>query len=203
MSCCTFSNTLLVYRLVRQWGGERSGAFLLALVFAIHPLRWESVGWISERKGLLSSLFALWQSIATTPTSSLPDSRGWRSSLSASRHEPDVEGDGGHPALCPPVTRLVPLPPLEVPVRSAALIAEKWPLWLLVAASCIVTYIAQKAGGAVRTLEEGAGRPAVRECRLGLHDVCRPDALAGEPVRLLPHGALPVRPSSTLWPSRS
>ena len=42
-----------------EFGPRKSifAAFLVALLFAIHPLRVESVCWISERKGLLSSFF--------------------------------------------------------------------------------------------------------------------------------------------------
>lgn len=38
---------------------DRGAAFLAALLFAVHPLRVESVAWVSERKGLLCAVFFL------------------------------------------------------------------------------------------------------------------------------------------------
>src|SRR5262245_56553441 len=63
-------NTLLVYRLARRLlepGAPRAGlepgltlgAALAALVFALHPLRVESVAWVTERRGVLAALFCL------------------------------------------------------------------------------------------------------------------------------------------------
>ena len=155
-------NTCLVYRVVRQWSavasgtgrGDRIGAFLIALLFAIHPLRWESVGWISERKGLLSGLFAL---------------------LALDRYHAFVRRPGAARmatvALCLALSLMsksmaVTFPCVLLlldwfPYRRwnqlsdlRKLVLEKWPLWLLVVGSCVVTFFAQNAGGAVRTLEQ-------------------------------------------------
>jgi protein O-mannosyl-transferase len=40
-------------------GARRAGAAAVALVFALHPLRAESVAWITERRDVLSALFGL------------------------------------------------------------------------------------------------------------------------------------------------
>ncbi|MBP7273061.1 MAG: tetratricopeptide repeat protein [Saprospiraceae bacterium] len=54
-------NVLLVLRLMMTLtSGNRWGAFFVALLWAIHPMRVESVVWISERKDVLYSLFFLW-----------------------------------------------------------------------------------------------------------------------------------------------
>lgn len=50
------SNTLLVYYLLRRIVRNDIGALAGALLFGIHPLQVESVGWISELRGQLSAL---------------------------------------------------------------------------------------------------------------------------------------------------
>jgi tetratricopeptide (TPR) repeat protein len=52
-------NGLLVYRLLLRLHGERLLCLMGAAVFLLHPVQVESVGWISERKGLLSLFFVL------------------------------------------------------------------------------------------------------------------------------------------------
>jgi len=46
-------NTLLVFFLARGLGLRLPGAFLLALLFGIQPMRVESVAWVTERKDVL------------------------------------------------------------------------------------------------------------------------------------------------------
>ena len=48
---------VLLFLLVRQMTGRLWPSALLAALFAVHPLRVESVAWISERKDVLSGLF--------------------------------------------------------------------------------------------------------------------------------------------------
>jgi protein O-mannosyl-transferase len=52
-------NTALVFALVWLLWRRRAAAALAALLFAVHPLRVESVSWISERKDVLFALFYL------------------------------------------------------------------------------------------------------------------------------------------------
>ena len=51
------ANTLLVWYLVRRLAVP--GAWVVAAVFAVHPLHVESVAWVIERKDVLSGLFYL------------------------------------------------------------------------------------------------------------------------------------------------
>jgi len=56
---------VMVFRLSVRWGAEASppalhvGAVLTALLFALHPLRVESVAWVTERRDVLSASFIL------------------------------------------------------------------------------------------------------------------------------------------------
>jgi tetratricopeptide (TPR) repeat protein len=53
------ANAWLCFCLARRLTGETRLAWLCSLLFALHPLQLESVGWISELRGLTSGGFAL------------------------------------------------------------------------------------------------------------------------------------------------
>jgi protein O-mannosyl-transferase len=53
------ANAILLFLVLRQMTGSLWRSAFVAAVFAIHPLRVESVAWVSERKDLLSGLFFL------------------------------------------------------------------------------------------------------------------------------------------------
>lgn len=51
--------SLLLFGLWRRWTGSLWGSFLVALLFAVHPLHVESVAWAAERKDVLSVFLAV------------------------------------------------------------------------------------------------------------------------------------------------
>ncbi|NLS97717.1 MAG: tetratricopeptide repeat protein [Planctomycetaceae bacterium] len=51
------ATAVLLFLVLRQWTGRLWPSALVAAVFAIHPLRVESVAWVTERKDVLSGLF--------------------------------------------------------------------------------------------------------------------------------------------------
>jgi tetratricopeptide (TPR) repeat protein len=53
------ANAGLCFALIRRLTGRARAAWLCALLFALHPLQLESVGWISELRGLASAGFSL------------------------------------------------------------------------------------------------------------------------------------------------
>ena len=52
-------NAMLVFALIRQLTQNRWTAWIVAALFAVHPLQVEVVAWVSSQKTLLSSMFML------------------------------------------------------------------------------------------------------------------------------------------------
>jgi tetratricopeptide (TPR) repeat protein len=177
------ANTVLLFALLlrltsfsssapaRSAGVIWSSAFAAAL-FAWHPLHVESVAWISERKDVLSTFFALLALLAYTrfveeskphPPSPSSDATG----IPKSRIFYGLAllafalGLMAKPMLVtlPFVMLLLDYWPLQrtnVPgskFRVQSLLLEKIPFFALSAASCVITFLAQHHGGAVATLK--------------------------------------------------
>ena len=53
------ANGLLLFWLLQKATGAVWRSFLVAALFAVHPLNVETVAWVAERKSLLSTLFSL------------------------------------------------------------------------------------------------------------------------------------------------
>jgi len=69
-------NTVLVFLLFRYLTGNGWRSAVLALLFGLHPLRVESVAWVSERKDVLSTLFwllAMWVYLRFAEVAKKPD----------------------------------------------------------------------------------------------------------------------------------
>ncbi len=54
---CT--NTLLLFAVWRRMTGRTGASFLVAALFAVHPMHVESVAWAAERKDVLSAFFGI------------------------------------------------------------------------------------------------------------------------------------------------
>jgi tetratricopeptide (TPR) repeat protein len=156
---------LVLYRLTGAWW--RSLA--VGALFALHPLRVESVAWVSERKDVLSGLLFLL---------TLEAYRRWAARPGGLRHSVlivvFVLGLMAKPMLVtvPFVLVLLDVWPLGrwralgqravgrergagAPARPLlGLLAEKWPLFALAASSSVVTFFVQREGGAVIPVEK-------------------------------------------------
>ena len=175
------ANTLLLLLLLwRMTGAVWRSAFVAAL-FAFHPLHVESVAWISERKDVLSTCFAFLTLLAYVrfdeqSKGQRPKARIWyglalvcfalgllskpmlvtlpfvmllldywplgRMQRAESGNPPDTSRFTFH------------APPHRFSTPITHLVWEKLPFFGLAALSSAVTYWAQKAGGAVVTMEK-------------------------------------------------
>ncbi len=154
------ANAALLFLALRALTGAFGRSAAAALLFAVHPLRAESVAWVSERKDVLSACFGLLALWAYARYARAP---------SAGRYLPVVAAMLLS-LLAKPM--LVTLPCLLLvldwwPLRRARtagdwgmLASEKFPLVALAAASAAVTYLAQADQGAVGYL--GALPPDAR-----------------------------------------
>ncbi len=168
---------------------------LLAGAFALHPLRVQSVAWVSERKDLLSgSCFALlllaWSRYAERPSRA-------RYGIALAFF---ALGLLAKPMLVsvPFVLLLVDRWPLARREPGTRLLLEKLPFVVLALASCAVTLAAQRAGGALAsTLEiplEDRLSNAVSSVWIYLREFFWPSGLA----YFHPHPAL-VDPAWRAW----
>jgi len=129
---------------------------MVAALFAVHPLHVESVAWVSERKDVLSAFFGFLTLLAYAEYVNRPSLMRYGTALLlfalGLMSKPIV-------VTLPFLMLLLDCWPLnryaqEGGVRRfAVLVKEKVPFFLLAAASCVVTMIAQGRGGAMAPLE--------------------------------------------------
>ena len=146
------ANAVLLFLLLRQLTGTLWPSAFVAALFAIHPLRVESVAWVSERKDVLSGLFFLLTLVAYVRFARAPGrSRMIRVTIVFAL------GLMSKPMLVTlpiilllldywPLNRVPNLSLLDRDNRKVflRLLLEKLPLFLLVLASCILTLLAQR-----------------------------------------------------------
>lgn len=155
--------TVLLFLALARLTRSRGSAFVVAALFAVHPLRAESVVWISERKDVLSGLFFM---------ATLWAWAGYAGQRSARRYAwvllAMTLGLLSKPMLVtlPCVLLLLDAWPLGrwrhgllpsaaqglEPCKLRSLLLEKLPLCAVVVAVVLATLFAQDAGGAVMDL---------------------------------------------------
>ena len=139
------ATVIALFLVLRQMTGALWRSAFVAAVFAIHPLRVESVAWVTERKDVLSGLFFMLTIGAYVRYARRP----W----SLARYGLVVllfaMGLMSKPMLVtlPLVLLLLDYWPLQrvEPRKLSGLVLEKLPLLALSAASCVVTLLAQNA----------------------------------------------------------
>jgi len=158
------ANVLLLFGVLRRLTGATGKSLAVAALFAVHPLHVESVAWISEIKDVLSTFFLLLTLHAYAGYAKRPGPGRYLLVLLGL-----ALGLASKPMLvtAPFVLLLLDAWPLgrwtrgPLPARpgmtyprygTGRLLWEKVPLLLLVAATCVLTFLAQRDGGAVAGL---------------------------------------------------
>jgi tetratricopeptide (TPR) repeat protein len=192
-------NAVLLFLVLLRMTGRQWPSVVVAALFAVHPLRVESVAWISERKDVLSTFFGLLALLAYAGYAATPSVRRYLL----------VAAPFALSLLAKPMWVTLPcllllldwwplgrlrfgkgatapaLPPLR-------LLLEKLPLFLMTACSCAITWVAQRTEAASSLAQVSFG------ARVG-------NALAGYGAYLWqtvwPRGLAPFYPLPTGGPS--
>ena len=153
------ANSVLVFLVLRRMTGAQWRSAFVAGLFALHPLRVESVVWVAERKDVLCGFFWLltiwfYAAFAQAKNKKLNYTAALLCFALALLSKPM--------AVTLPMTLLLldfwPLQRIQISgLKKTAtslwrLALEKWPFFLLIPAMSIVTFLAQKSGGAVISL---------------------------------------------------
>jgi protein O-mannosyl-transferase len=159
------ANTVLLFILLRRLTSAVWRSAFVAALFGLHPLHVESVAWISERKDVLSTFFALLSLLAYTKyveeKSNTQNANPYPAFLLALFFF--ALGLMSKPMLVtlPFVLLLLDFWPLKrlqlatfnLQRSTVRLLLEKVPFFALTIASSIVTVVAQKKAGAVASFQ--------------------------------------------------
>jgi tetratricopeptide (TPR) repeat protein len=128
--------TVLLFLLLRRMTGAPWRSAAAAAVFALHPLRVESVAWVAERKDVLSAVFWVLACLAYVRYTERPAARRYLPVVGAL-----AAGLMAKPTLVtlPFALLLLDYWPLRRGAGWAALVREKAPLFALSAAGAAVT----------------------------------------------------------------
>jgi Flp pilus assembly protein TadD len=153
-------NALLLFTLLRRTTGVLVPSAIAAALFALHPLRVESVAWIAERKDVLSLFFGLltlhvWTSYAHEPTR-----RRFYAVVAGT-----ILAIMSKPMLVTlpvlllcfdwwPLRRVGTVGPDGRPLGFGDLVREKMPLFLVSGAAVVVQLVAARFQGALVALDD-------------------------------------------------
>lgn len=144
------ANTLLLFFLFNKMTGTVYRSFVVAALFALHPMHVESVAWVSARKDVLSTFFWLLTMWTYVLYAKHPGTKRYIPVLIffalGLMSKPMV-------VTLPFVLLLLDYWPLNRSNSIKNLVIEKIPLFVLTIASSVVTYLVQKGAGAVGTME--------------------------------------------------
>lgn len=163
-------DSCLAFVVFRKMTGCVTKSAIVAALFAVHPAHVESVAWISERKDVLSTFFWFLTMLAYFRYT---DFRHRNTETQSESQKPKTKNQTIYylliillfalGLLTKPMLVTLPfvlllcdfwaLDRLKKLKDLPRLIIEKIPLFALALASCVVTFMAQKAGGAVHSLE--------------------------------------------------
>jgi tetratricopeptide (TPR) repeat protein len=147
------ANCVLAFLALRALTGDRWRSAVVAALFALHPLRVESVAWVSERKDVLSLFFGLAALLAYARYARSNSRRAYTAAVAllalSLLSKPMF--------VTLPCLFLVldwwPLGRAQSTADWRRLVVEKLPLFALCLASSIVTFVVQQQGGSVRGLQ--------------------------------------------------
>lgn len=143
-------NTLLLFGVLRRMTGETWPSAFVAAMFGVHPLHVESVAWVAERKDVLSAFFFMLTLGAYARYVERPATG--RYLLIAACLAIGLLAKAMLVTV-PMLLLLLDYWPLRRQKSFTSLVIEKVPLLAIVAASSVVTFLVQKQGGAVKSLE--------------------------------------------------
>jgi tetratricopeptide (TPR) repeat protein len=160
--CLHAANAILLFLLLLYMTGYPWRSAMVAFLFALHPAHVESVVWVAERKDMLSTFFWFAALLAYA----------WYVRKPSWKRYACVVICFACGLMSKPMTVTLPFTLLLLdiwPLRRITfapetrahwfsslwkLCVEKWLLFLMAAISCVITYLAQRAGGAVIGLQD-------------------------------------------------
>jgi len=191
------ANVFLLFWLLQKATGAVWRSYLVAALFAVHPLNVETVAWIAQRKSLLSAFFSLLTIAAY----------GWYLERSNWERYALLVTGFAFALMSKPMAVTLPLllflfdfwplrrwEQLRSPRRWIRLTMEKLPLLVMSAGSSVLTEKAQNSGGSVMQLSVLPVTARIENALIGyvayIGKILWPARLATYyPIQLNPHAA--------------
>jgi Flp pilus assembly protein TadD len=159
--CLHAANAVLLFLLLLYMTGYLERSAIVAFLFALHPAHVESVAWVSERKDVLCALFWFAALLAYAWYVRKPSWKRYACIVLCF-----ACGLMSKPMIVTlpftlllldfwPLRRITLVPETRTHWFSSfwKLCLEKWLLFIMAAISCVITFFAQRAGGAVAPLQ--------------------------------------------------